>query len=55
MAGWYWINVLHGSLEGSFWIIAASLVLFGVVNVVGLATGLSWRKPPSLASRKEPA
>jgi len=38
-----------------FWIIAASLVLFGVVNVVAFATGLSWRKLPSLASRKEPA
>jgi Na+-driven multidrug efflux pump len=53
--GWYWISVLHGSLEGLFWIIAASLVLFGVVNVVAFATGLSWRKLPSLASRKEPA
>ena len=36
IGGWYWITVLHGSLEGLFWIIAASLVLFGVVNVVAL-------------------
>ena len=55
IGGWYWITVLHGSLEGLFWIIAASLVLFGVVNVVAFATGLSWRKLPSLASGKEPA
>ena len=54
IGGWYWITVLHGSLEGLFWIIAASLVLFGVVNLVAFATGLSWRLP-SLASRKEPA
>jgi len=55
IGGWYWITVLHGSLEGLFWIIAASLVLFGVVNLVAFATGLSWRKLPSLASGKEPA
>ena len=55
IGGWYWITVLHGSLEGLFWIIAASLVLFGVVNVVAFATGLSWRTLPSVASRKEPA
>ncbi len=55
IGGWYWITVLHGSLEGLLWIIAASLVLFGVVNVVAFATGLSWRTLPSLASRKEPA
>jgi putative MATE family efflux protein len=51
LGGWYWISVLHGSLQGLFWIIAASLVLFGIVNVVAFASGLSWRKLPSLASR----
>jgi Na+-driven multidrug efflux pump len=51
VGGWYWISVLHGSLEGLFWIIAASLVLFGVINGVAFASGLSWRKLPSLASR----
>lgn len=55
IGGWYWITVSHGSLDGLFWIIAASVVLFGVVNVAAFATGLSWRKVPSLASRKEPA
>ena len=51
VGGWYWISVLHGSLEGLFWIIAGSFVLFGVVNVVAFATGLLWRKLPLLASR----
>ncbi len=51
IAGWYWITVLHGALVGLFWIIAASLVLFGVVNLMAFATGLSWRKLPLLASR----
>ena len=49
------IALRSSMLEGLFWIIAASLVVFGVVNVVAFATGLSWRKLPSLASRKEPA
>src|SRR5437867_13149985 len=42
-----WVRVLHGPLEGLFWIIAARLVLFGVVKVVGFATGLIWRMLPS--------
>ena len=54
IGGWYWITMLQRSLEGLFWIIAASLVLFGLVNLVAFATGLSWRKLPSLASHKEP-
>ena len=31
-----------GSLQGLFWIVAASLVLFGLVNAGAFATGLSW-------------
>jgi len=50
LGGWYWIVVLHGTLAGLFWIIAASLVLFGVVNMGAFATGLSWRHLPALAS-----
>jgi len=52
LGGWYWIVVSHGSLEGLFWIIAASLILFGGVNVAAFATGLSWRKLPSPTPRK---
>ncbi|HXX82480.1 MAG TPA: MATE family efflux transporter [Casimicrobiaceae bacterium] len=54
--GWYWVKVLQGSLDGLFWIIAASLILFAVVNVAAFATGLSWSRlasPPS-AGRRSP-
>ena len=40
IGGWYWVTVLHGALEGLFWIIAASLVLFGVCNLVAFAIRL---------------
>src|SRR5437667_10049949 len=46
IGGWYWIAVLHGSLEGLFWIIAGSLVLFGVINAVAFVSGLSLRNLP---------
>ena len=42
VAGWYWVSVQHGSLAGLYWIIAASQVLFGGINAVGMATGLNW-------------
>jgi hypothetical protein len=37
LGGWYWISVLHGSLEGLFWIIAASFVLFGACQCGGVS------------------
>lgn len=52
VGGWYWIAVLHGTLEGLFWIVAASLILFGVINAVAFATGLSWNKLQLPASHK---
>ncbi|HWH40636.1 MAG TPA: hypothetical protein VNU21_12405, partial [Usitatibacter sp.] len=42
----YWINAMHGSITGLFWIVAASLVVFGALNAVGMATGLSWGVKP---------
>jgi MATE family, multidrug efflux pump len=42
VAGWYWVSVYHGSLAGLFWIVAASQVLFGGINAIGMVTGLSW-------------
>ena len=42
IGGWYWTTMVGGSLQGLFWIIAASLVLFGLVNASAFATGLSW-------------
>jgi putative MATE family efflux protein len=44
LGGWYWIAVLGGSLQGFFWIIAASLALFGLINLGAFATGLSWSR-----------
>lgn len=42
LGGWYWTTIVGGSLQGLFWIIAASLVLFGLVNASAFATGHSW-------------
>ena len=47
LLGWYWIDGAHGSLAGLFWIVAASQVLFGAINAIGMATGLSWGKASS--------
>lgn len=53
VGGWYWISVLGGSLQGFFWIIAASLALFGLINAGAFASGLSWSNlVPSLSSVK---
>jgi putative MATE family efflux protein len=40
--GWYWVTVLHGSTSGLFWVMAASLGLFGAVIAVGFAMDRSW-------------
>ena len=42
IGGWYWTALLGGSLQGLFWIIAASLIVFGLINAIAFATGLSW-------------
>jgi Na+-driven multidrug efflux pump len=46
-AGWYWTSVLHGSLGGLFWIVAASYVVFGAINAFATASGLGWRESPA--------
>ena len=52
LGGWYWTAVLGGSLQGFFWIIAASLALFGLINAGAFATGLSWSRPmPAVSGR----
>jgi putative MATE family efflux protein len=40
--GWYWVAVHHGSINGLYWWMAASLCLYGAVNAVAFAKGLSW-------------
>ena len=51
LGGWYWTAVLGGSLQGFFWIIAASLVAFGLINAGTFATGLSWSRVMPSVSR----
>jgi Na+-driven multidrug efflux pump len=55
IGGWYWITVLHGSLKGLFWIIAASLVCSALSMGWLTQPAYHGEKLPSLASRKEPA
>jgi Na+-driven multidrug efflux pump len=43
-AGGYWINSLGGSLSGLYWIVAASYLLFGAINLFAMASGLGWRE-----------
>ena len=53
VGGWYWVVMHHGSISGLYWILAASLCAFGVVNAIAFATGLSWAQRRSSAhSRK---
>jgi putative MATE family efflux protein len=42
VAGVYWVTSLHGSLNGLYWIVAASYLAFGSINAFALARGLGW-------------
>ena len=42
LLGGYWINGLGGSLNGLYWIVAASYLLFGGINLFALASGFGW-------------
>ena len=42
VGGWYWVVLHHGSITGLYWLIAASLCLFGIVNAIAFAQGMSW-------------
>jgi putative MATE family efflux protein len=42
VAASYWINAVHGSHTGLFWIVAVSQLVFGGLNALGMATGWSW-------------
>ncbi|HKA42225.1 MAG TPA: MATE family efflux transporter [Burkholderiales bacterium] len=44
IGGSYWLNGLHGSLNGLYWIVAAGYLVFGAVNLLALASGLSWAR-----------
>ena len=34
------------SLAGVYWIVVAGFILFGAINVFGMASGLAWGRPP---------
>ena len=42
LMGGAWIGLVQGSLNGLYWVIAASYVAFGSINVFALASGLGW-------------
>jgi len=42
LAGAYWVGILHGSIAGLFWIVTASYVVFGGINIFVMTNGLSW-------------
>jgi len=47
--GGYWVHALQGSLEGLYWIVAASYLAFGALNLFAMASGRGWGRP--LAAR----
>jgi Na+-driven multidrug efflux pump len=51
IGGSYWVHGLHGSLNGLYWIAAAGYLVFGVINVLALASGLGWSRLPALLDR----
>lgn len=53
VGGWYWVAMDHGSITGLYWLIAASLSLFGIVNAIAFATGLSWKQRRPSAPPRE--
>jgi Na+-driven multidrug efflux pump len=40
--GGYWANSAHGSLNGLYWIVAASYFIFGSINLIAMASKLGW-------------
>jgi len=46
LAGWYWTSGLQGSVQGLFWIVTSSYVIFGAINLFAMTSGLSWGRLP---------
>lgn len=51
LAGWLW----QGSLAGLFWIVAASYLLFGGINLFAMASGRGWGTELGSRASLEPA
>ena len=43
VAGSYVAGGGQGSLSALFWVVAASYVVFGAINAIAMAVGLSWK------------
>jgi putative MATE family efflux protein len=54
-AGGYWMDTLHGSLDGLYWIVAASYLAFGLINAFAMASGVGWGRRLAGADGLEPA
>ncbi len=54
-AGGYWMNPLHGSLNGLYWIVAGSYLLFGAINLFAMVSGLGWEHRTAHRESLEPA
>jgi putative MATE family efflux protein len=55
VAGVYWVTSLHGSLNGLYWIVAASYLAFGSINAFAMASGLGWGERLARHNMLEPA
>jgi Na+-driven multidrug efflux pump len=55
VAGGCWMNSLHGSLDGLYWIVAASYLAFGLINAFAMASGIGWGRRLAGADGLEPA
>jgi putative MATE family efflux protein len=53
--GAYWVHGLQGSLEGLYWIVAASYLAFGALNLFAMASGRGWGRLAAPRSGLEPA
>jgi Na+-driven multidrug efflux pump len=40
LVGVYWVKDLQGSLNGLYWIVAASYIVFGAINACAMVRGL---------------
>jgi MATE family, multidrug efflux pump len=50
VAGGLWIKVVHGSVTGLYWVVAASYLVFGSINAYAMRMGGSWRRTHAAAA-----
>lgn len=42
LVGGYWVSTLHGSINGLYWVVAVSYLVFGTINAYAMASGRGW-------------